>query len=211
MLKIQEFSGSSVLQYLKKELSKGDYLTDALWQRLASVVRVYTFAPEGGTLRSSTVDDFRYSTTLSIPDESWQAECDEQFTTEIERFLVGACSRIMLVEIAESDEDLRLYQPKINPKHLFIDRTFGNNCRTTYLYVVSKGVSSSAIQDALWEERHYPRRTVLAELGEHARLPTSGEHLDKIYAEQIADSTHYLLVGAYDDETRLICEFPARD
>lgn len=218
MLTTQEFSGSVVNEYVRRQLHKGDTLALAVLGRLSELPRVFTFVPGDDRLTNPTARDLEQSTTLDIPDSGWLSECRETVTRFLYGFLAAGPFRLALFAVSESEREIarastrfsrgarrRLIGDRINPRYLYIDE--GNSTdRHAYTYV-SRNATLDIVRETRWLEQHYPSRTILVDLGSSGKLPKPGQGLDAARVKGFAASTRYLVVGAYDDETSLICEF----
>lgn len=211
MLETQELYGDIVLNYVGRQLTKGDELAQALLKRLPQVIQVYTFVPAGETLACASLTDFESSAVFKTRKKGWLPSHSDLIHEFIQNFLLAGQSRIAMVALMESEDDIIVKRFNVSPDHVFIERPTGIS-RAAYIYLKGPSVSATDVEEALLQERDYPSRTFLVDLDLSSGLPelSPGKRLDPRHVSVLSAQTRFLIVGAYDAELKLICELKAQ-
>lgn len=181
--------GIEALPYIQWELTKGMSLAGALYNKVGHF---------NGTTKAFLPETCELIERVRFIDGIFPEPADNTPVLEfISDFLGKSEKRIAVFENYFKDPDKYLDGADI--KHFFFEKE-------VYEYLTHEDNSMEDIIEVYRGISHYPSIGVLSELPQYSILP-NGEYVDKSLIDEISDNSKHILIGAYDEETKLIWTF----
>jgi len=201
------FSGFPYEKFIRSQIGGGDSLMHALGSLPLEKSAAYTFMPENRIIKIASERDFQRSLG---PGTGEAAAKLEQFVYE---FLARGGRRAVFSRFGEFDslEDEKIYA-RLRVPYFFVDppawMASSPNKQTAYLYLSATERSMASVSELFREAAQYPTVIVLGSIPSQLVNLRSGIFLTKNDAEAIAEEASYILVGAFDEQSQIICELP---